>query len=68
MRRWDGVTNRCTDDRLWYREAVDDDVIVVTGAGQLGLTAAPVIAEDTFDWLDAGADSGATLPSRLRAH
>ena len=66
VRRWSGVYHRCTDDRLWYREEVDDGVIVVTGAGQRGLTLAPVIAADTFDWLEDGIESGGALPATLR--
>ena len=65
-RRWAGVYLQCTDDRLWYREQVDTDVMVVTGAGQRGLTLSPVIAADTFDFLEHGVDSGGSEPSAGR--
>lgn len=57
-RRWDGVHHECTDGRLWYREAVDEGVFVVTGGGSRGLTLAPAIAEDTFSWIDDGIETG----------
>lgn len=55
-RRWDATFHECTDGRPWYREAVDEGVVVVTGAGEDGVTIAPVMAQDTFDWLDGGPD------------
>jgi glycine/D-amino acid oxidase-like deaminating enzyme len=66
VRRWEGVYQRCTDDRIWYREEVDDNVVVVTGAGGHGLTLSPAIADDTLTWLAGGATTGATLPSSER--
>jgi FAD dependent oxidoreductase TIGR03364 len=66
VRRWSGVYHRCTDDRLWYREEIDDNVFVVTGAGERGLTLAPAIAQDTFDFIEDGVECGATLPSEER--
>ncbi len=57
-RRWDGVHHECTDGRLWYREAVDEGVFVVTGGGSRGLTLAPAIAEDTFAWIEEGIECG----------
>lgn len=62
VRRWYGVLQECTDGRLWHREDLDDTVILVTGAAQRGVTLAPMIAADTFDWLLDGVDSGATRP------
>jgi hypothetical protein len=50
--RWEAVLHTCTDGRLWYREAVDEGVTLITGAGEHGALLAPVIAEDTFDWFD----------------
>lgn len=47
-RRWTGVYAQCTDDRLWYTEAVEPGVVLVTGAGGRGMTLAPAIAEQTF--------------------
>lgn len=64
QRRWSGVYHRCTDDRLWWREAIGEGVVVVTGAGSRGMTLAPAIAAETFDSLIDGVDSGATIPSR----
>jgi FAD dependent oxidoreductase TIGR03364 len=68
VRRWSGVYYRCTDDRLWYREELAENVFVVTGAGERGLTMAPAIAEDTFDWIEDGVECGGTLPSAARNH
>lgn len=56
LRRWDATFHECTDGRPWYREAVDEGVVVVTGAGEDGITIAPVVAQDTFDWLEGGPD------------
>jgi FAD dependent oxidoreductase TIGR03364 len=66
VRRWEGVYHRCSDDRIWYREEIDDGVVVVTGAGGHGLTLSPAIAEDTLTWLEGGTTSGAALPSAER--
>jgi FAD dependent oxidoreductase TIGR03364 len=66
VRRWDGMYLRCTDDRIWYRENIDEGVLVVTGAGARGMTLAPAIAEDTFSWLDDGVETGGSLPGALR--
>ncbi|CAN5701795.1 TIGR03364 family FAD-dependent oxidoreductase [soil metagenome] len=63
VRRWESVYHECTDDRLWFRDMVSDDVLVVTGAGASSLTLAPAVAEDTFDWLAGGIDSQASAPS-----
>jgi FAD dependent oxidoreductase TIGR03364 len=68
VRRWSGVYYRCTDDRLWYREELAENVFVVTGAGERGLTMAPAIAEDTLNWIEDGIESGGTLPSAARNH
>jgi len=61
-RQWVGSVRQCTDGRLWLREDLDETVSLVTGAGQRGIMMAPVIAEDTFNWLADGIDSGATRP------
>jgi FAD dependent oxidoreductase TIGR03364 len=66
VRRWDGMYLKCSDDRIWYRENIDEGVLVVTGAGGRGMTLAPAIAEDTFSWLDDGIESGGSLPGALR--
>jgi glycine/D-amino acid oxidase-like deaminating enzyme len=62
-RQWTGTVRECIDGRLWFREDLDDTVALVTGADQRGITLAPVIAADTFDWLLEGTDSGATRPA-----
>lgn len=67
VRRWEGIYPECTDDRIWYRETVDEGVLVVTGAGDRGVTLGPVIAEDTFDWIEDGVDSGGSRPGANRA-
>lgn len=61
-RQWVGSVRQCTDGRLWLREDLDETVTLVTSAGQRGITLAPSIAADTFDWLVDGIDSGATHP------
>jgi glycine/D-amino acid oxidase-like deaminating enzyme len=61
-RQWVGSIRQCTDGRLWLREDLDETVSLVTGAGQRGIMLAPVIAEETFNWLADGIDSGATRP------
>lgn len=61
-RQWVGSVRQCTDGRLWLREDLDETVSLVTGAGQRGIMLAPVIAEETFNWLADGIDSGATRP------
>jgi glycine/D-amino acid oxidase-like deaminating enzyme len=66
-RQWTGTVRECVDGRLWFREVLDDTVALVTGADQRGITLAPVIAEETFDWLMFGRDSGATHPGANRA-
>lgn len=66
VRRWDGVYQQCHDDRIWYRELVDEGVLVITGAGGRGLTLAPAIAEDTFRWFEDGVDSGGSERGALR--
>ena len=58
VRRWSGVLHECIDGRLWHREDLDDSVVAVTGADQRGITLAPLIARDTFDWVLDGHDSG----------
>jgi glycine/D-amino acid oxidase-like deaminating enzyme len=66
VRRWDGVYQQSSDDRIWYRELVDEGVLVLTGAGGRGLTLAPAIAEDTFSWFEEGRESGGSHPGALR--
>lgn len=61
-RQWVGSVRQCTDGRLWLRDDLDETVSLVTGAGQRGIMLAPVIAEETFNWLADGIDSGATRP------
>ncbi|MCZ7630617.1 MAG: FAD-binding oxidoreductase [Microthrixaceae bacterium] len=61
-RQWVGSVRQCVDGRLWLREDLDETVSLVTGAGQRGIMLAPVIAEETFNWLADGIDSGATRP------
>ena len=61
-RRWSGVVHDSTDARLWYRENLEQSVVVVAGTDERGVTLAPAIARDTFDWLIDGSDSGATTP------
>jgi FAD dependent oxidoreductase TIGR03364 len=53
-RRWAGVYSQATDDRLYLREQVADDVWVVTGVGGRGMTCAPAIAEETLAEVGAG--------------
>ena len=62
VRRWNGTLHECSDGRLWHRGDLDETVALITGADQRGITLAPVIAADTFDWLLDGIDSGATRP------
>jgi FAD dependent oxidoreductase TIGR03364 len=66
VRRWAGTVHECVDGRLWYREDLDESVVVVSGTDQRGVTLAPTIAADTFDWVLTGIDSGATRPGALR--
>ncbi len=61
-RQWVGVIRECTDGRLWLREDLDETVALVTAAGLRGITLAPVMAADTFNWLIDEIDSGATRP------
>lgn len=61
-RRWSGVVHDSTDARLWYRDNLEQSVVVVAGTDERGVTLAPAIARDTFDWLIDGTDSGATTP------
>jgi FAD dependent oxidoreductase TIGR03364 len=58
VRRWSGVLHECIDGRLWHRDDLDDSVVAVTGADQRGITLAPLIARDTFDWVLEGRDTG----------
>lgn len=58
VRRWSGVLHECIDGRLWHRDDLDDSVVAITGADQRGITLAPLIARDTFDWVLEGRDSG----------
>ena len=50
-RQWTGTIRECVDGRLWFRDDLDETVAMVTGTDQRGITLAPVIAADTFDWL-----------------
>lgn len=61
-RQWVGSVRTCVDGRLWLREDLDETVALITCAAQRGILLAPVIADDTFDWLLHGIDSGATRP------
>jgi FAD dependent oxidoreductase TIGR03364 len=58
VRRWSGVLHECIDGRLWHREDLDESVVAITGADQRGITLAPLIARDTFDWVLEGHESG----------
>jgi FAD dependent oxidoreductase TIGR03364 len=49
IRRWAGVYTQTTDDRLYYRERVDNEVWVVTGPAGRGMTLSPAIAEQTWE-------------------
>lgn len=60
--QWAGQVRHCADGRLWLREDLDEATTLVTCADQRGITLAPVIAADTFDWVMDGTDSGATHP------
>ena len=51
VRRWAGVYTGTTDDRIHYRTAVDDGVVVVTGPAGRGMTLSPAIAEETWEEL-----------------
>jgi FAD dependent oxidoreductase TIGR03364 len=51
VRRWAGVYSAATDDRVCYREEVEDGVIVVTGLAGRGMTLSPAIAEQTWNEL-----------------
>ncbi len=64
-RHWTGIVRECIDGRLWFRDNLDETVALVTGANQRGITMAPAIATDTFDWLLQGIDSGATRPGAM---
>lgn len=64
--RWELLLQTCTDGRLWYREPVDEGVLLVSGAGEHGAVLAPAIAEDTFDWLDGGCGSPGARPAAAR--
>lgn len=66
-RQWSGVVKECTDGRLWFREALDETVALVTGSDQRGIALAPVIAADTLDWLLDGDETGATRPGAAGA-
>ncbi|MGI9579230.1 MAG: NAD(P)/FAD-dependent oxidoreductase [Microthrixaceae bacterium] len=61
-RRWSGTVYESTDGRLWHRDDLDQSVVLVGGTDERGVTLAPSIAADTFDWLVDGIDSGATRP------
>ncbi|MFD0903198.1 NAD(P)/FAD-dependent oxidoreductase [Actinomadura sediminis] len=51
-RRWADVHARCADaSRIVHRERVAEDVWLVTGTGESGLTCSPAIAEDTANEL-----------------
>ncbi len=66
-RHWTGDVRECVDGRLWYREDLDDSVVLVTGAGQRGITLSPMIAKDTFDWLVEGSETGGARPDATGA-
>jgi len=51
VRRWAGVYTAVTDERIYYRTAVDAGVVAVTGAAGRGMTLAPAIAEETWEEL-----------------
>ncbi len=51
VRRWAGVYTAVTDERIYYRTAVDTGVVAVTGAAGRGMTLAPAIAEETWEEL-----------------
>jgi FAD dependent oxidoreductase TIGR03364 len=51
VRRWAGVYSAATDDRVCYRDEVEDGVIVVTGLAGRGMTLSPAIAEQTWNEL-----------------
>jgi len=62
VRQWDGEVRLPTGGRLWIREDLGPTVTLITGTGQRGITLAPSIAAETFDWLTEDIDSGATRP------
>jgi FAD dependent oxidoreductase TIGR03364 len=49
VRRWAGVYSLTTDGSIYWSEAVDPGVVVVTGAAGRGMTLAPAIAELTWE-------------------
>jgi FAD dependent oxidoreductase TIGR03364 len=51
VRRWAGVYTGVTDDRIYYRNTIDDGVVVVTGPAGRGMTLSPAIAEETWEEL-----------------
>ena len=61
-RRWSGTVYESTDGRLWHRDDLDQAVVLIAGTDERGVTLAPAIASDTFDWLVDGTDAGATKP------
>lgn len=61
-RRWSGTVYESTDGRLWHRDDLDQAVVLVAGTDERGVTLAPAIARDTFDWLVDSIDSGASMP------
>jgi glycine/D-amino acid oxidase-like deaminating enzyme len=52
VRRWAGVYSQLAlpegQGPVYYREAIDEGVVVVTGPGGRGMTLSPAIAEETF--------------------
>jgi hypothetical protein len=59
-RRWSGTVHESLDGRLWYRSDLDQSAVVIAGTDERGITLAPAIACDTFDWMLEGIDSGAS--------
>ncbi len=53
IRRWAGVYSLTTEDRVCYRERIDDAVWVVTGPAGRGMTLSPAIAEQTWEAVTA---------------
>jgi FAD dependent oxidoreductase TIGR03364 len=49
VRRWAGTYALVTDDRIYYRQQIEDRVWAVTGAAGRGMTLSPAIAEQTWD-------------------
>jgi FAD dependent oxidoreductase TIGR03364 len=47
-RKWHGVYSVPTDERIVFREEIDDGVWLVTGLGGRGMTLSPAVAEATI--------------------